>query len=222
MKNVWRKRNGTGFTLVELLVVIGIIAILASLLFPAIQGALTKSKMIKTMNNGRSIFLALQATQLEREAASLPSIWPSSTTYANSTDYFKSAITNNWMEGFDYSFLSAPQVDPPSNPTNTTTFSESNNAWCITRDMVDGDPSSMPILLTRNMGPDLTVSGNRNLNALLNLNNLSGNDYAKPFGDKGCVIVTKGGSAKIMKKDEVTQVNINPGSLNRPILVPRT
>lgn len=56
---------GDAFTLIELLVVISIIAILAGLAFPAVQGALGQGKKAQARNDVNQIAMAFKAFQLE-------------------------------------------------------------------------------------------------------------------------------------------------------------
>ena len=80
-------RASGAFTLLEVMLVIGIIAILAGMLFPVIIGARARAKEKQAAAETRTILMAIKAYRQEYGK------WPAQIQAAQDTTY----ITNNWL-----------------------------------------------------------------------------------------------------------------------------
>ncbi len=63
-----RKSNKKGFTIMEMLIVVAIIAVLAAIAIPTFNGALTKSKEAADVANVRAAYAAMQVAILTDDA----------------------------------------------------------------------------------------------------------------------------------------------------------
>ncbi len=203
----WHQRESDGFTLIELLVVVAIIGILAALLFPAIEGALTKAKALRVGNNGRQVHLAVFDENLSLDQLDLPLIWPVSGTPTlaegytqeyidacqNSCTYLHYLYSEGIIKGIDLSFFAAPGVTPASG-TSTNNLQAVNNAWCVTLDIDDDTPAGVPFLFTKNFK---FTGGTIDL-----MDETTPLDTTKgmPFKGKVGVVVTKGGRVRILQE----------------------
>lgn len=203
--------NNKGFTLVELLVVIGILGILSAALFPAITTAMLKANMTAVGARGKDIYVAITSANVDREPLGLGNIWPKTTqesgvdtasqdigtkTFQNSSDYFYELYDgpnvgtvnhDPYIRGFDYSKLAGAGVAAKSGPGK---LQAANNMWVIAGNVRDEMEDIIPILVTRNL--DCT-SLRKDLPTIEDTKLTWSSVYKAPFSNKGFVMVRKGG-----------------------------
>lgn len=90
------QRSRRGFTLVELLVVIGVIAVLIAMLLPALTSARRQANVVKCLSNLRQIGLAFQVYEREYKG-----YWPVVIHHEGNASYlFKPGTGDRWWMDF--------------------------------------------------------------------------------------------------------------------------
>ncbi|MFA6662188.1 MAG: type II secretion system protein [Bacilli bacterium] len=210
--------NKTGFTLVELLVVIGILGILSAALFPAISNAVMRANMTAVSTRGRDIYVAITGANTEREPLGLGNVWPqkdvstsggqttsnpdiSEKPFTTSTDYFKELYddenigTENhspYVAGFDYGKLAGAGVTAHRGKN----LVKEHNMWTIAGNVRDEMEDVVPILVTRNFNAETHMFDKVTDSELSNSKtdpSCWDKEWDSPFSTKGMVLVRKGG-----------------------------
>ena len=226
------KKHSKGFTLVELLVVIGILGLLMGVLLPKIAGAMGDAKQLEVKTKGLALYKQIMQAGIKSYEKDAWARWPRSAknksdddedisgkTFGSSTEYFVELLdikkygTKNWrplVKDITTAELCGSGVPTPK----PGQLEPRNVMWCIAQGVSDNIPDVVPILVTRNGDvTKLFKSGDFNGRdkTEVGVGKENGGESDTPFGKDSFVVVRRGGAVDAIDSAEATLQKIYNG-----------
>jgi prepilin-type N-terminal cleavage/methylation domain-containing protein len=206
-------KTNSAFTLIELLIVITIIAVLASIALPAYNGVKERGDQTKDLSNAKQISLALRQFAIDNNG-SYPTKIPGAD-YSTASDLTASSVSNdafwwlfpNYLQSEDI-FVVAGSKWTPGNPDNkidqagaagrTDTLKSGENTYAFVAGLTDTSNPAFP----------LVADG---FGAAIPNYDPSKSQKGGVWAAKKAIIAFCDGSGQIMKVDPTTKTVNRPG-----------